>query len=528
MMMVITFLLSIVMTIDYRLNHFMQMIAQTIPCDTGPARTSRHHLQGRPPLDEFNDQESPLNDQTLPWDNAQFPHAWLAYEEQQQQRRHPNNTTKLIPKPPYMILLTEYGWNHPDPKHGLTFARSIRSTEYLQAIVNHPYFHPTAYHEIMITQTRTVDPNTKYYLFLDIETCYETNYPHYRKSYSGNCDRTGHRSYYSYTYIKHRRPPTAACYNLDHPHCHYIPTEINTNPIFTDSNRKQNKLVVLDCRGNGQNAMFRNGASGNSTSMVLVSLSSTVKQLNSQIDQGLPPPSIQKIQYSTITTATSTSTSSISQYDQEMKCDCEMFLKTTNETASIYDTDVLMSPSRKYFLSLSGNYQRHPVRQELAKLDTVRSTMSSLDLVATTSTPQEQQQEQPLVLITESKELYQSTNGLSYSELLLSSQYVAVPRGDNLFSYRFTEVLSSGAIPVLIHNTEWVLPFRPEIVDWNRCVIRIAADQIHTTIARLKNISSNEECQRRQYCYHIYETYMRNSSTIIQGILDGIQAVAAE
>lgn len=188
-------------------------------------------------------------------------------------------------------------------------------------------------------------------------------------------------------------------------------------------------------------------------------------------------------------------------------------------------------PPRKYLLSFSGDYQRHPVRQELAKLDTVRTTtITSSDRTADTSstTTRQEHDEKPLVLITDSKELHQNTNGLSYSELLLASQFVAVPRGDNLFSYRFSEVLSSGAIPVLIHNTEWVLPFRPEIVDWNRCVIWIAADQIHTTIARLQSISSYEQCQRRQYCYQVYETYMKNSSATIQGILDGLQAIAVQ
>jgi hypothetical protein len=163
----------------------------------------------------------------------------------------------------------------------------------------------------------------------------------------------------------------------------------------------------------------------------------------------------------------------------------------------------------------------------LAKLDTVRRIVSSsLSNDRNATTPHEQAPDDvPLILITDSKELYQNTNGLSYNELLLSSQYVAVPRGDNLFSYRFSEVMSSGAIPVLIHNTEWVLPFRPEIINWDRCVLRITADEIPTTISRLQNITLYEQCQRRQYCHHIYETYMKNGSTILQGILDGLQAV---
>ena len=549
-LMALTFLISIVINVDYRLNHYLQTISQSIlfnnSCSTTKttrsSSSSRGNIRKHPSIenDERKSSVSPLHDKTLSWDNDQFPHAWLAYEQQQQQHEPEphfkdvdvttrNSTTMMIPKPPYMILWTEYGWNHPNPKRGLTFARSIRSTEYIQSIVNHPYFHPTAYHEIMIAQTRSVDPNMTYYVFLDIETCYETNYPHYRKSYRGNCDRTGSRMYYSYTYIKHRRPPTAACYNLDDPQCHYIPTEIYTNPIFTHPNtitkNNTNKLVVLDCRGNGPNVLFRKKSPGNSTALALVSLSSTAQQLNGQIDQGLPPPSIQTIPYrTTTTTTTTTSTSSMSQYDQEISCDCHSFLEpTTNDTTTTHDENAMPPLNRKYLLSFSGDYRRHAVRHELAKLDTVQSSTSLRDPAAT---PIIAEQKRPLVLITDSKELYHSTNGLSYSELLLSSQYVAVPRGDNLFSYRFSEVLSSGAIPVLIHNTEWILPFRPEIVQWDRCVIRITAQEINTTVTILQNISSYEQCQRRQYCYYVYETYMKNSSASIQGILDGLQAIA--
>ena len=418
---------------------------------------------------------------------------------------------------------------------------------------------------MMILQNRTVNPDITYYLFLDIETCYESNYPNYGKSYYGNCDaatsavsssptvpssstrllhtRQRRRTKYSSFYIKHFHPKSSHCYDFEN--CHYIQKELQTNLIFqkqsssstinhpNQNHHAKNKLILLDCRGNGQRQEFRHphdnnsnvmidadtdtkstiNTGGSSPHVVMASLSSTLSQLKVDYgDQGLPPPTIQHIPYRTSSSSSSTTITTTfddGQYQQEILLeDCSTTTTTTTTTTA---------PSRrKYLLSFSGDYKRHAIRQELAKLDNVRTKSSSSTSVNSESS---------LVLITDTKELYQNTNGMTYSELLLSSLYVAVPRGDNLYSYRFSEVLSSGAIPVLIHNEEWVLPFRPEIVDWDRCVIRISAEEIQNSVSILERISLQEQCQRRQYCYSIYERYIINSSATIQGILDGLQAI---
>jgi Exostosin family len=230
----------------------------------------------------------------------------------------------------------------------------------------------------------------------------------------------------------------------------------------------------------------------------MASLSSTQAQLNLNVDQGLPPPSVLK--------PSSYSTATSSQYQQEMQSNCSTTLISSSSSSS--------SSKRKYLLSFSGNFKTHAIRNELAKLDNVHTTLSNR---INHSSYQ--------VFITDAQHLSEHHHDLTYEDLLQQSQFVAVPRGHNLFSYRFSEVLGNGAIPVLIHNQEWILPFRPELVDWAKCVVHITAPQVKATVQLLQKISQFEVCQRRQYCYWIYETYMRNSSVTMQAIFDGLQAV---
>lgn len=397
--------------------------------------------------------DSPIYDQTLEWD----PHlrrVWLDYESRV-------SDSSSLERPPYMIVLTSYEWNQRNQRKAMRYSRSIRSTQLYQAIVNHPFFHPHAYQQIR-NGTRAVDPTLTYYVVLDVETCFEANYPNYGKSYYGNCDGSFRRAKYS-THIMKRIAP---CYNFES--CHYIDQELQTNPIFT-SDASKNQLVLLDCRGNGQSVAFRK-VQHPTSQIALVTLSSTASQLQTTVDQGLPPPAVQSIQLSTT--------------EQAAVSECQ-------------------ANTRPYFLTFSGDFKRHAIRKELAQLDTTRNAHPS----------------NHSIFITDSQYLRESYH-LTYTDLLKQSEFAAVPRGDNLYSYRFTEVLAAGAIPVLLGNPEWVLPFRPEWVDWSQCVIRI--ENVSQVVPVLQSL---ETCQRRQYCYSIYQKYMAGPRQVIDGIWKGLEAV---
>jgi hypothetical protein len=98
--------------------------------------------------------KSPLYDQTIDWD-ADLHRPWL---------------DKSAPDPPAMLLLTTFGWNQPNQTAGLELYRGYRTREFLDGIVNHPWFHPTAWEDIN-SQRIEVSNTTRYYVFLDIEQC---------------------------------------------------------------------------------------------------------------------------------------------------------------------------------------------------------------------------------------------------------------------------------------------------------------------------------------------------------------------
>jgi hypothetical protein len=110
----------------------------------------------------------------------------------------------------------------------------------------------------------------------------------------------------------------------------------------------------------------------------------------------------------------------------------------------------------------------------------------------------------------------------SFGDLLAGSKFAACPRGDNRFSYRFTEILSAGAIPV-VHSDGWVLPFREELVDWKECALHIPEKNINVTVEIISQIDDKKRCQMRKRCYEVYQKYMRTTEGTITGIVEGLE-----
>jgi hypothetical protein len=55
----------------------------------------------------------------------------------------------------------------------------------------------------------------------------------------------------------------------------------------------------------------------------------------------------------------------------------------------------------------------------------------------------------------------------------------------------------------------------------------ITEERVNQTIDILRSISKEEQCQRRQRCYEIYTKYMATAKGTIDGVLQGLELVAA-
>ena len=110
----------------------------------------------------------------------------------------------------------------------------------------------------------------------------------------------------------------------------------------------------------------------------------------------------------------------------------------------------------------------------------------------------------------------------NYHQLIRNSIFAGSPRGDCLFSYRFSEILSAGTIPVL-YADGMVLPFTKNVVDWNNgdaAVILLAQDDVYQTMDILRNYTHQELCQMSKNALSIYNNYVKDSHARLRGILE--------
>ena len=91
-------------------------------------------------------------------------------------------------------------------------------------------------------------------------------------------------------------------------------------------------------------------------------------------------------------------------------------------------------------------------------------------------------------------------------------------------------VVRDGTIPVY-HGDNYVLPFRPELIDWNKCAIILPekdAGNVTMNYIEHKLLPDPERmCRMRNYCYfEIYKKYIETDIRIIDGLVKGLDLVA--
>lgn len=96
----------------------------------------------------------------------------------------------------------------------------------------------------------------------------------------------------------------------------------------------------------------------------------------------------------------------------------------------------------------------------------------------------------------------------TFSEELMWSQFALVPRGDALFSYRLTEIMAAGVVPVVVAD-DWALAFE-ELIDWSRVALVVRENETASIPGRLANFSMDAVCAMRRRAFRTFHRFLRS------------------
>jgi len=443
-----------------------------------------------------------INDITLTW-NETMHRPWL-----DNQRDNHSNTSQ----PPFMILLTNVGWNHPNQTYGLTMPRSLRERELFEGIVNHPYFHPTAWEE-MRNGSMPIPKGSNFYVFADVSQCQEINYPFYGGHFEDNLDTLYNRSvdpdefYTRISKCKRQNKFEILKHPIFQNNGEATSTDTDTDNTGTNSKSKAT-LVVFNCQGNGPTCqeIF------DDVPISVAAIGGHFPNMDLRLDQGLIPPAPNPIQ--------------LSPEEEAAIASCEAETNLHSRPVKVVYAGNFRSGRNSAFHEKHGGARMsymsfHDPEEgffmmEKDDLRDIKNTEISIRLNNSTDS-----------------DIHILKNP-TYDSLLRSTKFALAPRGDNKFSYRFTEVLSAGAIPVY-HGDDHMLPFRPELVDWTKCGLFLPerdAGQVGIDLI-MQHLADDPDaraklCAMRQYCYFgIYKKYVETTTKQIDGMVQGLEALAS-
>ncbi|XP_024371298.1 uncharacterized protein [Physcomitrium patens] len=104
---------------------------------------------------------------------------------------------------------------------------------------------------------------------------------------------------------------------------------------------------------------------------------------------------------------------------------------------------------------------------------------------------------------------------------LLNTTFGLAPAGRSPASYRMLEVLSAGAIPVLVADN-YVKPFET-LIKWQRCLLQFPTSEIHRIVPTLRALSKKEVEMRQRYCQQIFQSVLKDDSTLMQSVMRSLR-----
>jgi len=106
----------------------------------------------------------------------------------------------------------------------------------------------------------------------------------------------------------------------------------------------------------------------------------------------------------------------------------------------------------------------------------------------------------------------------TYYHVMTHSKFCTTGRGDNIFSVRFSEVLSAGCIPI-VYADGWVMPFTRSVVDWTKIAVIIPQRHVRQTLQYIEDMPDEEICERRLRAYDVFHKYVKDGKGRVDAIL---------
>ena len=341
------------------------------------------------------------------------------------------------------------------------------------AILGHERFNASAWQDL----DRNPNPDRPIIAFLDYDTCQLVHWPYFGgREFNG--DKEGGRKPFTF-------------FNFSE-ECSMVKRALQSPALSSPDSR----LVVISCKGMGPpNPQHCLGADRNASgifSKLIVGHMSAHRSQAHPLDFGLPPWPVKTV------------TLNESQIHEIETC--------RNASRSILFSFVGRPriPFPEFHTYLQPLHQTngiHAVFQKKHYLESEHPRNSFGGSVLTPVAPENQTKD-------------------NFLNLLMKSEFVGAPRGDVLYSVRFSEILSSGAIPV-VYSDGWVLPYNRDVVDWSEVAVLLPQLRVNETLDVLRAIPEETRCQMRKKGIEVYQRYVADSAGRLRAILQVVDAALA-
>ncbi len=391
---------------------------------------------------------------------------WVLRRASSAAPRKQENATHLNYKE---LTFTNFGWFQPNIKEGLKVERSWAARDFLDAVLIHDRYNQSAWEDL----EHNPDPSRPILAFLDIDACLDLHFPRFGQDSKMASDR------------QNGRRPILSRQASFRKVCPIIERALRSPAMSAPESR----LVVLSCEVNGP--MIANCTNGSRdedkySKLVVGHLSAHKHQVHHH-DFGIPPLPVKSVTLS------------------------ERQLRDIQSCRRI-------RRSRRYLFSFTGrpridfpqfkNYWKHRTGKDGVYaqfgFNHYRKNPNKLTNVwggkVLESLPPENQAKD------------------AYYQLLKDSLFVGAPRGDNLYSVRFSEILSAGAIPV-VYSDGWVLPYVQDVVDWSELAVLVPERNVSQSMEILKSIPERKACRMQQGILDFYKEFVADSHGRLRAVL---------